>query len=101
MGGGVLYPGNSYTYQRALTPNDTPGANSLLNGAKYLHNAGAAGTVTITQNLASAPDGQSGVAGSGATAVIYMDQGSYHEVAAAWRNVNATGTTAGALKACH
>jgi hypothetical protein len=97
----VFYPGNSYTYLRALTPNDTPGAASLLEGAKYLHNAGVAGTVTVTQNQASSADGAAGVAPSDATVVVYIGQGDWVEVGAAWRNVNATGTSAGALKAAH
>lgn len=89
-----------FTYARALTPNDTPGANSLLNRASFIMCNTAAGNVTVTQSVTS--DDHPGAAPTALTTfTFYMAVGDIMAVGASWRNVNSTGTTATGLSALH
>lgn len=89
-----------FTYGRDLTPNDTPDADSRLDGASFIHCAGTAGTVTVTQAVVA--DGRAGMAPTALTTyTFYMAQGDVMAVGASWRNVNDTDTTATTLSALH
>lgn len=90
----------SYSYGRALTPNDTPDADSRLSGASFIHCTGTGGIVVITQAIVQ--DGRAGIAPTANTTVsIYLNTGDVMAVGASFRNVNATSTTATGLVALH
>lgn len=94
-----------FSYGRPLTPNDTPDANSRLDGAQFIHCKTAAGLVTVTQKVTAAAVGVASRAAIAPTALTtYQFQigvGEVWSVGASWTNVNSTGTTATGLSALH
>lgn len=85
----------SYSYVRDVTPADTPDADSKIAGARYIQNLGDPGIVTVTQAVTY--DNHPGIAPTAlTTGRFYLATGESIEVGASWRNVNSTGTVAGA-----